>query len=182
MNGAAIVFGGPYSVVEATNPTATSALKQVYLAKTSTSGEAFLKVVTLQIAFSGSQVTISQTAASFKSGFSDITTVDVNAVMASGMSEQYLAGSSTANGYGAATVEWSFNEDASCQPPSPPPSPPPAPPIAVRCATAAVPGSDTCCPAMEQCLCREDCVGNWGPNDANGNDAYCSGGGPRISC
>ena len=52
---------------------------------------------------------------------------------------------------------------------------------AVRCATAAVPGSDTCCPAMEQCLCREDCIGNWGPADANGNDAYCSGGGPRIS-
>ena len=110
MNGRSIsAFAGPYRVVEAASPAATSTLKKVYLAKTE---NPYLKVVTLQIAFSGSQVQISQTAASYKAGFSDISVVDVNAEMASGMTGMVLAGSSTVDGYGAATVDWSFNDDA----------------------------------------------------------------------
>ena len=108
MSGSFVSQAGTAKVVEAASPAATRTLKKVYLAKIESQ---FLKVVTLQIAFSGSQVKISQTAASYKDGFSsrDISTVDVNAEMASGMTGQSLAGSSTATGYGAATVDWSFN-------------------------------------------------------------------------
>jgi len=114
MSGSFVSPAGTYKVVEAASPAydgaisaATSTLKKVYLAKIESP---YLKVVTLQIAFSGSQVKISQTAASYKAGFSsDVSTVDVNAEMASGTTGQSLAGSSTATGYGAAIVDWSFN-------------------------------------------------------------------------
>jgi hypothetical protein len=43
-------------------------------------------------------------------------------------------------------------------------------------------GASSCCPITETCMCRSDCWVNWGPGDRNKNDAYCSGGQPRISC
>jgi len=36
------------------------------------------------------------------------------------------------------------------------------------------------CPKGETCECHSDCRGNWGPGDANKNDAHCSGGGARL--
>lgn len=38
----------------------------------------------------------------------------------------------------------------------------------------------TACPKGESCVCREDCSGRWGPSGNNNDDAYCSGGGPRV--
>ena len=37
------------------------------------------------------------------------------------------------------------------------------------------------CPPGQSCRCRSDCIGNWGPGDRTPNDAYCSGGGPRLN-
>ena len=37
------------------------------------------------------------------------------------------------------------------------------------------------CPLGEACVCRGDCLGNWGPSNTLSNDAYCSGGGARIT-
>ena len=106
---------GDTVVAVATDPVPTETLKEVYLA--AIEGQ-HLKVVVLQIRTASPDTIITSKRAFYVNGYTDVDIhkVDVADVAINGeLIVQHLATGPTANGYGAAVLEWRYNSQASCE-------------------------------------------------------------------